>query len=97
MPRPKKSARGKHRWIGLRFAFKVSRSEASAILSALVDENECEIFDISEREKRTSAILKVPLKFYPDSKILLSKLANVSTLTSSGKIRLGRERLDSIR
>ena len=97
MPRPKKSARGKHRWIGLRFAFEVSRSEASGILSALVDENGCEIFDISKREKRTLAILKVPLKFYPDSKILLNELANVSTLTSSGKIRLVRERLDSIR
>ena len=96
MPRPKKSARGKHRWVGLEFDIEISKTEASAILRIFIDENSCEIFDISKRKKRTLAILKVPLDFYPDSKILLNELDNVCTLTSSGKIRLVRERLSSI-
>ncbi len=97
MPRAKKSARGKHRWVGLVFNLELTRAEASAILSGFIDDNRCEIFDVSKRDKRTLAILKVPLDFYPDSKILLNELDNVCTLTSSGKIRLVRERINSIR
>ncbi len=81
----------------MEFNFELTKAEASAILSAFIDENRCEIFDVTKRDMRTLAILKVPLDFYVDSKIMLNELGNVCTLTSSGKIRLVRERLNSIR
>ena len=96
MPKPKKAARGKHRWIGFRVNNTLTRGELENILKTHLDSSEWRLFDIQESEKNTFAILKISLKQFKQTIVQINNSKNMGTITSSGKIILVRKRLNSI-
>ncbi|MBR79378.1 MAG: hypothetical protein CMA88_01135 [Euryarchaeota archaeon] len=93
MARLNKSARGKHRWVGFVVNHEQSREGLNDLLSENLTLDSWKIFDILHSDNRTIAILKVSLSDYRDAVTELNTLAGISTLTSSGKIKLVRGRI----
>ena len=95
MPKPKKAARGKHRWIGFRIENHPTRRELENLLKTQLVVSEWGLFDIQESGENTLAILKTPLKDFKQTISQINKSKVMGTITSSGKIRLVRNRLKS--
>ena len=94
MPKPKKAARGKHRWIGFRIDQTSNREELTNALKANLKDYEWRLFDILEARESTLAILKTPLDDFQQITLQINNSEGMETLTSSGKIRLVRKRLN---
>ena len=95
MPKQKKASRGKHRWIGFHVAETVSRTAILELLHESLEDFEWRLFDIMEQNGSSLAILKTPLHNYHDILEMINNSPTMSTITSSGKIRLVRHRLNS--
>ena len=95
MPKQKKAARGKHRWIGFRVTNNSKRAELNDKLIGCLGSVEWKLFDVIEGQGGTLAIIKIPLVHYKKTIAQINNLNEMETLTSSGKIRLVRERLNS--
>lgn len=94
MPKPRKAARGKHRWVGIEFSNEsLSRSEVEEELVKKLAAIEVRLFDCMNSSDSTLAIIKVALEDYDYARTTLEATQGVETKTSSGKIRLVRERL----
>tara|TARA_B100002019_G_scaffold94315_1_gene81268 strand:- start:402 stop:695 length:294 start_codon:yes stop_codon:yes gene_type:complete len=94
VPKVKKSARGKHRWVGFQLDFVgMSRNKCEDFLSDTIQNIPVKLFDYKKKESVYYGILKVPLEHYLSVKEMLNQQDNCKTLTSSGKIKLVRERL----
>ena len=96
MPRQKKSARGKHRWIGFESSELISREGINDIFKEKSSLSEVKIVDLYSAKNKTIAIAKTPLSTYKEALDAINKCESLSTITSSGKIRLVRQRLSSI-
>ncbi|CAI8229347.1 MAG: Uncharacterised protein [Methanobacteriota archaeon] len=96
MPKIGKAARGKHRWIGV--VFDENYTEIKSVkdyFKKLLNCSEIKLYDYINEESRKSCIIKVKLSEYAVTKKLLNDLEqNIFSITSSGKIRLVRSRLD---
>ena len=95
MPRQKKAARGKHRWIAIQVNKSIQRDTLKKLLGESLDGIEWKLFDSEKQSKRTIAIIKVTLSDYHRAVAILNKISGFQTITSSGKIRLVRERVKS--
>jgi len=95
MPRQKKAARGKHRWVAIRVNRSINRDSLKKLLRENLDGLEWRLFDIEKQSKRTFAILKTTLSDYRLTLTTLNKISDLETITSSGKIRILRKRLKS--
>ena len=95
MPRPKKAARGKHRWIAIQANKPIQRDSLKKLLGESLDVLEWKLFDSEKQSIRTCSIIKVSLSDYQQALTRLNKISGFETITSSGKIRLVRERLKS--
>lgn len=97
MPKIKKAARGKHRWIGLSFSSKITNFEQFRYyLDTILSDFKLKYLDFKSEKTRKSCIIKVNLKDYAQVREKLDvNSENVFSITSSGKIRLVRQRLDS--
>ena len=95
MPKPKKAARGKHRWIAILVNKSIQRDSFNKLLGQSLEGLEWQLFDMEKQSKRTFAILKTTLSDYQEALATLNEISEFETLTSSGKIRLVRERLKS--
>ena len=95
MPKPKKAARGKHRWIGFRIENTPSRGDLENLLKTHLEGSDWRLFDIKEIGENTLAILKTPLKKLKPTVDQINSSKDMVTITSSGKIRLVRKRLKS--
>lgn len=95
MAKPNKAARGKHRWIGLAVLGGVtSRSEVESRLVEALGSVQFRLFDCKSGESGdTLAIVKVALEDYDSAREKLDVTEAFQARTSSGKIRLVRERL----
>ena len=96
MPKISKAARGKHRWIGLIFddTFLNIDSVRESIQKNL-NKSEIKLYDYFNEKNRKSCIIKVKLEEYNDVRdLFVSKEGRIFSITSSGKIRLVRLRLD---
>ena len=92
MAKLRKAARPKRRWIGLAVDESIeSRSELEEILSQIDDLGDrCKLFDFIDGQ----AIIRIPLESYNSAKsVLEGGCKGLVSKTSSGKIRLVRERL----
>jgi len=94
MAKVNKAARGKHRWVGFHF-FKedFSRMKFEEKLSAVLSDISWRLFDFKISDGFYKCIIKVPLENYESSLLSINADESLETLTSSGKIRLVRERL----
>ena len=95
MPKPKKAARGKHRWIAIQINKSIQRDSFNKLLGQSLGGLEWQLFDMEKQSKRTFAILKTTLSDYQEALATLNEISGFETLTSSGKIRLVRERVKS--
>jgi hypothetical protein len=95
MPRQKKAARGKHRWIAIQVNKSIQRDSLKKLLGESLDGIEWKLFDSEKQSKRTIAIIKITLSDYHHAVEILNKVSGFQTITSSGKIRLVRERVKS--
>ena len=95
MPKPKKAARGKHRWIAIIVNKSIQRDSFNKLLEQSLEGIEWQLFDMEKQSKRTFAILKTTLSDYQEALATLNEISGFETLTSSGKIRLVRERVKS--
>ena len=95
MSKPKKAARGKHRWIAILVDKSIQRDSFNKLLGQSLEGLEWQLFDMEKQSKRTFAILKTTLSDYQEALATLNEISGFETLTSSGKIRLVRERVKS--
>ena len=95
MPRAKKAARGKHRWIAIKVNKSTRRDSLKKLLGESLDGIEWKLFDSEKQSKRTIAIIKITLSDYRQALTKLNEIPGIETIASSGKIRLVRERVKS--
>lgn len=95
MPRPKKAARGKHRWIAIQVNKPIQRDILKKLLGKSLEGLGWKLFDLEKHSKRSIAIIKITLSDYQQALVTLNKISGFETITSSGKIRLVRERVKS--
>ena len=95
MPRPKKTARGKHRWVAIQVNKSIQRDSLQKLLGESLKGLEWKLFDSEKQSKRTFAIIKITLSDYQQALATLNEISGFETITSSGKIRLVRERVKS--
>ena len=94
MARLSKAARGKFRWIGVKADLNFnSRHELKNIIFEIMGHNEWKLYDIRNLNELCYFILRVKLEHYYNSLESLGSYDKFQTLTSSGKIKLIRERI----
>ncbi len=95
MARLNKAARGKHRWIGIRIEQPTSREGVKSAMRNALGDMSWRLFDVKQSADSSLAILKVRLEDHSSAVSNLNATASISTITSSGKIRLVRSRLSA--
>ena len=97
MPKIGKAARGKHRWIGLEFNSKYSDYKSfKGELEKILNIPKLKIYDFIVEDACGSCIIKVTLADYFGVRSRLEGSdQEIFSVTSSGKIKLVRLRLDS--
>ena len=95
MPREKKTARGKHRWIAIKVNKSTQRDSLKKLLGEKLEGLEWQLFDSEKQSKRTLSIIKITLSDYQQALTKLNEIPGIETIASSGKIRLVRERVKS--
>ena len=94
MAKVSKANRGKNRWIGLHINQKpISRAVLEDNLGKIMGNINWKLFDLIDHEMHTLAILRTPLEDSLEAKEKINSSDGISTLTTSGKIRLVRQRL----
>ena len=89
-----KAKRGKNRWIGLMIDQKpISRPMVEEKIDETMQGINWKLYDLVASDLHTLAILRTPLGDSQDAKDRINSIEGISTLTTSGKIRLVRERL----
>ena len=95
-PQLRKAARGKHRWLGVQFPPSITSKDifCAELESYLESKILFESLDFEKNSPHT-CIIKVSLSDYSAVRVTLEsrKGARFVSLTSSGKLRLVRERL----
>ena len=92
--RQSKAARGKFRWLGLRINHgELSRGSTSKIIAENLPDIDFKLFDSISSELDTLAIIRLKLEYNDYAREKLASNPMINTLTTSGKIRLVRQRL----
>ena len=73
----------------------IQRDSLKKLLGESLDGLDWKLYDSEKQSKRTYAIIKITLPEYQLATARLNKISGFETITSSGKIRLVRERLKS--
>ncbi len=95
MARLTKAKRGKHRWIGLSIDSNLqSRKKFEVILDDLLINSIWKLYDFITLNEVTYSIIKIDLNSYKKSIEILNSHELIETITSSGKIKLVRERMN---
>ena len=94
MAKVSKANRGKNRWIGLHIdQIPISRAILEDNLGKIMGNINWKLFDLIDHEMHTLAILRTPLEDCSEAKEKINSTDGISTLTTSGKITLVRQRL----
>ena len=94
MAKVSKANRGKNRWIGLHIdQIPISRAILEDNIGKIMGNINWKLFDMIDNEMHTLAILRIPLEDSLEAKEKINSSDGISTLTTSGKIRLVRQRL----
>ena len=93
MASPSKAARGKHRWIGVIVDRPINRESCQELISVILGMDDFRLFDCYSDGFSTKVIIKVSLGNYFPAREILSNAPDIEPVSSSGKIRLVREKL----
>ena len=93
MASPSKAARGKHRWIGAIVDRPINRESCQELFSVMLDMDVFRLFDCYSDGFSTKVIIKVSLGSYFSVREILNNAPGIKPVSSSGKIRLVREKL----
>ena len=94
MARQSKASRGKFRWLGLRInKGQLSRNSATAIIQQILAEINFRMFDCLDVDSHTLVIIRVNLKDIDLARERFGLNTEIESLTTSGKIRLVRDRM----
>ncbi|MED5257677.1 MAG: hypothetical protein VX717_03145 [Candidatus Thermoplasmatota archaeon] len=94
MARQSKASRGKFRWLGLRInKGELSRNSATAIIQQILAEINFRMFDCLDVASHTLVIIRVNLKDIDLARERFGLNTEIESLTTSGKIRLVRDRM----
>ena len=75
MPKGKKAARGKHRWIAIQVNKSIQRDSMKKLLGEKLEGLEWKLFDSEKKANRTFSVIKITLSDYRQA---LTKLNETS-------------------
>ena len=94
MVKPSKALRGKHRWVGLKInQNELNRNACQKLLENILDEIKFRMYDCIIEKNSALVIIKVALNDQKKTRDSIEDSSTTEPLTTSGKIRLVRERL----
>ena len=94
MARQSKASRGKFRWLGLRINQRhLSRNSAIAVIQQILADINFRMFDCLGVDSNTLVIIRVNLKDIDLAREKFGIGSEIESLTTSGKIRLVRDRM----
>ena len=93
MARLSKAKRVKRRWVGLRLKIKSDRVSLESKIHELVPDANLRLYDLHPEAASSIAIIRVHLPDLSRFRAAADECEWIETLTTSGKIRLVRERL----
>jgi len=94
MAKPSKAKRGKNRWIGIIVTNpSITRSEMGNLLELGLQGISWKLFDFHQHGNQKIAIIRTMLEDASEARDKVNSIEGLSTTTTSGKIRLVRERL----
>jgi hypothetical protein len=94
MAKLSKAKRGKNRWIGIIVTNpSITRSEMGNLLELGLQGISWKLFDFNQHGNKKIAIIRTMLEDASEACDKVNSIKGLSTITTSGKIRLVRERL----
>ena len=93
MARLSKAKRVKRRWVGLRINGELDRESFESQIQNLIPDADLRLYDLRQEGDSSIAIMRVYLPDLPRFRAVVGECGWIETLTTSGKIRLVRERL----
>ena len=94
MAKLSKAKRGKNRWIGIIVTNpSITRSEMGNLLELGLQGISWKLFDFNQHGDKKIAIIRTMLEDASEARDKVNSIEGLSTSTTSGKIRLVRERL----
>ena len=90
---PSKAKRPKRRWVGIRTFEELDRVDFESLIDQIMPSSSAKLYDLKIVENKNLAIVRINLNEY---RIFISKCQadnRLETVTTSGKIRLVRDRL----
>ena len=94
MAKLSKAKRGKNRWIGIIVTNpSITRSEMGNLLELGLQGISWKLFDFHQHGNQKIAIIRTMLEDASEARDKVNSIKGLSTTTTSGKIRLVRERL----
>ena len=94
MAKLSKAKRGKNRWIGIIVTNpSITRSEMGNLLDLGLQGISWKLFDFNQHGNKKIAIIRTMLEDASEARDKVNSIEGLSTTTTSGKIRLVRERL----
>jgi len=94
MAKLSKAKRGKNRWIGIIVTNpSITRSEMGNLLELGLQGISWKLFDFNQHGDKKIAIIRTMLEDASEARDKVNSIEGLSTTTTSGKIRLVRERL----
>jgi hypothetical protein len=94
MAKLSKAKRGKNRWIGIIVTNpSITRSEMGNLLELGLQGISWKLFDFNQHGNKKIAIIRTMLEDASEARDKVNSIEGLSTTTTSGKIRLVRERL----
>ncbi|MEE2626429.1 MAG: hypothetical protein VX708_04265 [Candidatus Thermoplasmatota archaeon] len=94
MAKLSKAKRGKNRWIGIIVTNpSITRSEMGNLLELGLQGISWKLFDFNQHGEKKIAIIRTMLEDASEARDKVNSIEGLSTTTTSGKIRLVRERL----
>ena len=97
MGTPSKAKRPKCRWVGIRIVGDITRDNLNALLVKIMPSSSLKLYDLKNIQGENLAIVKIDLSEASDFISKCKTENRIDTLTSSGKIRLVRDRLGIVK
>tara|TARA_B100001996_G_C18520505_1_gene539084 strand:+ start:239 stop:547 length:309 start_codon:yes stop_codon:yes gene_type:complete len=94
MAHPSKAKRPKRRWVGIHLRDEIGRAQVNSILENIFPSDSLKLYDLQIIDGKCYGIVRINLSEVSDFIVKCETDPRLQTITTSGKIRLVRERLE---